>query len=149
MRRFFEDQFAAGAGRVVLIGSDSPTLPTEYIHRAFQALRDNAVVLGPAADGGYYLVGLKHPHRRLFEAIPWSTNAVMAATLERAREIGLPVSLLPTWYDIDDASSLALLEAELAGNPLPFAPSGLTGGPAIHTRRLLATRAQPVVTAAD
>jgi rSAM/selenodomain-associated transferase 1 len=142
---------ADGHDAALVINADSPTLPPVLVAAAVAALRapGERAVFGPASDGGYYLVGLKHPHRRLFEAIPWSTEAVMAATLERAREIGLPVTLLPTWYDIDDAASLALLEAELAGRALPFAPPGLTGGPAIHTRSLLAARAQPAVTAAD
>lgn len=142
---------ADGHDSALVINADSPTLPPVLVAAAVAALRapGDRAVFGPASDGGYYLVGLKHPHRRLFEAIPWSTSTVMTATLERAREIGLPVALLPTWYDIDDAASLGLLEAELAGRALPFAQPGLTAGPAVHTRCLLAARAQRTVTAAD
>jgi len=133
---------ADGHDCALVINADSPTLPVSVIGQAVVALRapGDRVVLGPASDGGYYLVGLKRPHPRLFQEIAWSTPEVLARTLERAAEIGLPAELLPTWYDIDDAETLALLEAELAGRPLPFALPGLVGGPARHTRALLAER---------
>ncbi|MCC6719448.1 MAG: TIGR04282 family arsenosugar biosynthesis glycosyltransferase [Acetobacteraceae bacterium] len=134
---------AEGHDCALVINADSPTLPPVLVAAAVAALQapGERAVFGPAQDGGYYLVGLKHPHRRLFEEIRWSTPEVMAVTLERAAEIGLPVTLLPTWYDIDDAATLALLEDELAGRPLPFAMTGLSGGPALHTRAFLARRA--------
>ena len=72
-------------------------------------------MLGPSRDGGYYLLGLKAPHRRLFEDVAWSTERVAARTRARAAEIGLPVHILPEWYDIDDVQSLQLLRAELDG----------------------------------
>jgi glycosyltransferase A (GT-A) superfamily protein (DUF2064 family) len=135
----------------VVVNADSPTLPPLLIAAAVAALRapGERAVFGPACDGGYYLVGLKRPHRRLFEDIPWSTEAVLTATLARAAEIGLEVVLLPRWYDVDDAATFALLEDELAGRPLPFAEPGLIGGPARHTRAFLASRRAPVATAAD
>ena len=110
---------------------------------AIEALRapGDRLVLGPATDGGYYLVGLKRPHARLFEAVRWSTPAVLSTTLERAAEIGLPVTLLPAWYDIDDAETFGVLEAEIAGQPPPFAEPGIVGGAALRTRALLARRA--------
>jgi len=77
-------------------------------------------------------------HDRLFEDIPWSTSQVHQLTVERAREIGVPVTGVPGWYDVDDAASLALLQAELAGEPLPFALKG--GAPAPATRSYLAGR---------
>ena len=97
-------------------------------------------MFGPASDGGYYLIGLKHAHSRLFEDITWSTPTVLERSCARAAEIGLPVILLPMWYDVDDAESLAVLEAELIGRPPGFAPAGLAGGSARHTRALLAAR---------
>ncbi|TMJ45011.1 MAG: DUF2064 domain-containing protein [Alphaproteobacteria bacterium] len=71
------------------------------------------VVLGPAADGGYYLIGLKRFHQRLFEAIDWSTERVYRQTTMRAAEIGVPVAPLAEWYDVDDEASLALLARDL------------------------------------
>jgi hypothetical protein len=88
------------------------------------------VVLSPALDGGYTLIGLSRPHARLFEDIPWSTSGVHQATVERAAEIGVPVANVPGWYDVDDADALALLQSELAGEPLPFAQAGLRGAAA-------------------
>ena len=92
------DLLAAGYGSVCLVNSDSPTLPTAFLVDAAMALRapDDRLVLGPAADGGYYCIGLKRPHLRLFEEIAWSTPRVFAQTCDRAREIGLAVVLLPT-----------------------------------------------------
>ncbi len=134
---------ADGHDCALVINSDSPTLPSRLIAAAIEALRSpgDRLVLGPATDGGYYLVGLKRPHARLFEAVRWSTPEVLPTTLDRAAELGLPVTLLPVWYDIDDVETFGLLEAEIAGRPLPFAEPGLLGGPAVHTRAFLADRA--------
>ena len=74
------------------------------------------------SDGGYYLLGLKTAHRRLFEDIAWSTERVAAQTLERAREIGLDVHMLPVWYDVDDVEGLRRLHGEL-GSARRSAPS--------------------------
>ena len=114
------DLLAAGFDGVCLVNSDSPTLPPSLLREAAMALDapGDRVVLGPASDGGYYLIGLKHAHRRLFEDIAWSTPAVLSQTLERARELSLDVHLLAEWYDVDDAESLRLLCQEL------FGPSG-------------------------
>lgn len=102
---------AAGYAAVCLLNSDSPTLPTEYLVQAARALLapSRRVVLGPADDGGYYLLGMQHPHPHLFADIAWSTDGVAAATHERASVLGLEVVTLPTWYDVDDAASLARL----------------------------------------
>ena len=72
-------------------------------------------MLGPALDGGYTLIGLSRAHPGIFTGIPWSTPQVYERTVERAREMRLPVVNVPQWYDIDDGDSLRLLEAELAG----------------------------------
>jgi hypothetical protein len=71
------------------------------------------IVLGPSTDGGYYLIGLKRPHRRLFEDIDWSTERVAAQTLARARELDLAIHHLPSWYDVDDLAALRVLMGEL------------------------------------
>lgn len=130
---------ADGHDCAIAMNADSPTLPTAFVAQAIAALRapGDRVVLGPALDGGYYLIGLKRPHPRLFQDIVWSTPEVLARTLDRAAEINLPVTLLPMWYDVDDAQDLELLQAELAGN----APRFVVGGPARHTRALLAAQA--------
>ena len=95
------------------------------------------VVLGPATDGGYYLIGLKRAHARLFADIPWSTAAVLDTTRLRAQEIGLATRLLAPWYDVDDAASFETLLDELRDGVLPFAAPALAGGPAAATRQCL------------
>jgi glycosyltransferase A (GT-A) superfamily protein (DUF2064 family) len=96
------------------------------------------IVLGGSDDGGYYLIGVKRLHHRLFEQIDWSTERVFEQTLERAREIGVRTELLPTWYDVDDSTTLERLRRELA------APSS-TGYDAKHTRRYLESLQVPQV----
>lgn len=116
------DLLAAGYAGAILINSDSPTLPPTILQAAIEAVRDgDKVVLSPAIDGGYTLIGLSCAYRRLFQDIPWSTEVVFQLTLDRAREIGLPVVILDPWYDIDDAGSYAMLEAELGGQRPSFA----------------------------
>jgi uncharacterized protein len=128
------DLLAAGYGSVCLLNSDSPTLPTSILIEAARTLLlpGHRLVLGPAEDGGYYLIGLKQARVRLFEEIAWSTPAVLGQTEERAREIGLPTIKLPVWYDVDDIASLRRLDAELrqsiAGSAAYRAP---------HTTRFL------------
>ena len=107
-----------GYGAACVLNSDSPTLPTAVLLAAVEALRPEGdrVVLGPTTDGGYYLLGVKRTHRRLFEDIAWSTSRVAEQTLQRAAELGLETVLLPPWYDVDDAAALRLLTDEtLAG----------------------------------
>jgi uncharacterized protein len=125
----------------ILLNSDRPTLPAELLGDAVQAVsHGDAVVLSPALDGGYTLIGLSRPHAHVFAGIPWSTPGVHAATLARAREVGLPVRELRPWYDIDDAEAFALLEAELSGRAPLSAEPGLAGAPAPHTAAFLAER---------
>jgi len=110
-----EDLFRCGFDSVCLIDSDSPTVPGENFSKAIEFLEtsSNRIVLGPCDDGGYYLIGVKKPHRKLFERINWSTERVFDQTVRRAREIGLGVKLLPSGYDIDDAAGLRRLCNEL------------------------------------
>lgn len=97
---------ALGYRRVLTIGTDSPTLPPAYLEEAAAQLGEHDVVLGPAEDGGYYLIGVKAAPIALFEGIAWSTEEVFAQTLQRAEALQLSVHLLPQWYDIDDAATL-------------------------------------------
>ena len=101
---------------VVLIGSDSPDLPADAIRHAFEALRRTDCVLGPATDGGYYLVGLNAMCLTLFERIDWSTALVCQQTLERAVEAGLQAFSLPIWHDLDTVEDLNAMVAP--GAPL-------------------------------
>ena len=129
-----DDLLRQGYGGVCLINSDSPTLPRSILVRALNLLATDGdrVVLGAAEDGGYYLIGLKHAHRNLFNEIAWSTSDVLARTRQRAAEIDLPVELLPPWYDVDDAVTLSRLCEEL------LFTSPLNGAyPAPHTRAFL------------
>jgi rSAM/selenodomain-associated transferase 1 len=109
------DLLRLGYESCCLIDSDSPTLPRARLSTAVEELRrpGDRLVLGPTDDGGYYLIGLKRAHPRLFEEIAWSTADVLTGTLERAREINLEVKLLPAWYDVDDGSTLRRLYGEL------------------------------------
>lgn len=102
---------AQGYGAATMISADAPTLPATTLAEAAHALArpGDRMVLGPAADGGYCLIGLKAPHRRLFQEISWSSATVAEETVARAGEIGLEVVLLPTWYDVDDRATLARL----------------------------------------
>lgn len=106
-----------GHGSAVVLNSDSPTLPTALLVETAAALArpGDRAVLGPSIDGGYYLLGLKAPHRRMFEDIAWSTARVAEQTLQRARELNLEVHILPVWYDVDDVDGLRRLHAELSG----------------------------------
>jgi rSAM/selenodomain-associated transferase 1 len=109
--------FARGHDSVCLLNSDSPTLPTVLLAQAARALAaaGDRVVLGPADDGGYYLIGLKAPHWHLFEDIAWSTDQVADQTRARARTLGLDLVELASWYDVDDRDALRRLLNEFAG----------------------------------
>jgi rSAM/selenodomain-associated transferase 1 len=113
--RTIEEIFARGHASAVVLNSDSPTLPTALLVEAADALAPpgERAVLGPSTDGGYYLLGLKTAHRRLFEEITWGTERVAAQTLERAGELKLEVHMLPPWYDVDDLEGLRRLHREL------------------------------------
>ena len=133
-----EDILACGFGSVCLIDSDSPTVPRQAYERAVAELArpGDRVVLGPTQDGGYYLIGLKHAHAAVFEGIAWSTETVYAQTCERARAAEIEVVELPLWYDVDDGTTLKILQAELLGGIRPgFAL--VKGYEASHTRAML------------
>jgi rSAM/selenodomain-associated transferase 1 len=121
-----KDLLRVGFESCCLINSDSPTVTADCFRIAVRSLHagdERRLVLGPSEDGGYYLIGMKTLHRRVFEQIDWSTDRVFAQTLERAREIGLEIKLLPTIYDIDDSNSLRQLCQELLGGDDDTAPA--------------------------
>ncbi|WP_375419489.1 TIGR04282 family arsenosugar biosynthesis glycosyltransferase [uncultured Hymenobacter sp.] len=107
MSAAFQAAFAAGATAAVVIGTDCPDLSAELLEKAFQALATHDAVLGPAVDGGYYLLGMKALIPDFFLNKPWSTAAVRAATLTDARRLGLRVAELPQLRDVDTAADLA------------------------------------------
>lgn len=113
----FGAAFAAGANRVLAIGADCPDLDTASLHHASQALDTTDVVLGPAKDGGYYLIGLRRHLPGLFAEIPWSSAAVLRTTLRRARALGVSVHLLEEKEDIDDAAALRRYRLRQASVP--------------------------------
>jgi hypothetical protein len=111
---FFAAQFAAGAERVVVVGTDSPTMPIPYVVEAFDRLSESDVVLGPATDGGYYLVGCAGRLPPIFDGIPWSGPGVLAVTVERLTQVGARLALLPPWYDVDTVDDWQMLCGHLA-----------------------------------
>jgi rSAM/selenodomain-associated transferase 1 len=111
---FFDHAFASGGERVVLIGSDSPTLPAGHVQAAFAALHDHDCAIGPATDGGYYLIALRSPCRELFAGISWGGPDVLRQTVERVAESRLSLALGPVWYDVDAVCDLQFLSGHLA-----------------------------------
>ena len=126
-----------GQRAACVLNSDSPTLPTAMLVEAANLLleRSDRVVLGPAEDGGYYLLGMCAPHAHLFEDIEWSTDSVAEATRARARTLGLDLVELAAWYDVDDRAALLRLIEEVAA---PAAGAGMVPYPAPVTAACVA-----------
>ncbi len=123
---FFDHTFAnTAAKRAVVIGTDSPTLPRDYLVEAFRILETDDCVIGPSADGGYYLLGLNSPQPQLFEGIDWSSPEVLQQTTQRIFESGLTMKTLPLWYDVDESDNLRMLRGHLSA----LAQSGQTDLP--------------------
>ena len=121
MRAAFARAFAEGSQRVLIIGSDCYQLTTEIINDAFTALEDHEVVIGPSADGGYYLLGMNMLYPELFEGIAWSTETVREETLAKAAHLGLSAKEMPVLRDVDHEADLVTipdLEARLRGEVL-------------------------------
>jgi len=106
--RSFADSFNQGQEAVLIIGSDCPELSAQHLEEAFEALATKPLVLGPALDGGYYLIGLNRPVPQLFSEIPWSSPWVLKATLDIASHLGLSYHLLPPLGDVDEPVDLEL-----------------------------------------
>ncbi len=132
MAAFVEGRLDAGARAVVLVGADSPTLPVEYVERAFAELEHADVVLGPATDGGYYLVGSGPARPPLFEGVAWGGASVLADTIKGLNDPQWRLSVLPPWYDLDAAADWAMLRGHLAA----LRRAGVDPG-APHTEALL------------
>ena len=112
MKHAFETMFARGYQHVLIVGTDVPSLPLEHYQQALALLDTHDLILGPALDGGYYLIGLNKPMPALFENIPWSTDRVLSLTREKADGLGMRTALLSPWRDIDTIDDLkALIEA--------------------------------------
>jgi rSAM/selenodomain-associated transferase 1 len=136
MHGAFADLFARGGSPVLLIGADAPTLPPQHLGAALSLAVTNpeAVVLGPAEDGGYWCIALTRPQPCLFSSIAWGTASVLAETQARARRFGIPVVLAPRWHDVDQPADLDQLRRDLARDPWA----------APHTRAVLASDALPI-----
>ena len=116
MHHAFASLFAQGYQRVCLVGTDVPSLPLTHYRDAAEALTRHDLVIGPASDGGYYLIGMTQPRIELFTNIPWSTDRVRALTEEKAIAAGLKTALLPTWSDVDTIDNLHTLIDESAAD---------------------------------
>ncbi len=110
MARAFQEAFRAGCTRVVLVGTDCPGLSVFLLREAFHGLRANEVVLGPARDGGYYLLGLRFFVPQIFEKISWGTGAVLEETLRKLGSLPLRLFLLKTLGDVDRPEDLTIWE---------------------------------------
>jgi hypothetical protein len=102
MQNAFQSLFEKGYGKVLIIGSDCPSLTAAIIQKGFEALDENDMVIGPAEDGGYYLLGMKRMHTRIFHNKQWSTNTVYADTLKDIEVLALRYSTLPMLNDVDE-----------------------------------------------
>jgi rSAM/selenodomain-associated transferase 1 len=113
LERFLGERLAEGAGCVVVVGTDSPTLPVEYVERAFELLQTADIVLGPATDGGYYLFGCRGNVPPVFDGVAWGTTEVLAQTVARLENRQWRLALLPPWYDVDTRADWELLRGHL------------------------------------
>jgi hypothetical protein len=104
--------FAQGAKKVLMLDSDTPNLPMDYIREGLSRLDDVDVVIGPCEDGGYYLIGTRSWVPDLFQGIPWSTSEVADLTIKKAQSLNLSVSLLDRWYDVDTVFDLERLKSD-------------------------------------
>ena len=125
MQAFLAGELEEGAERVVLIGSDSPTLDPTIIVSAFLCLEGRDVVLGPATDGGYYLVGVHHSAPPIFDGIDWSGPNVLSQSIDQLADTGLSLAVLPPWYVVDTPDDVRMLAGHIPPSPPGFQP-GLT-----------------------
>jgi rSAM/selenodomain-associated transferase 1 len=144
MQQAFATLFGKGYQRVFIVGTDVPSLPLDHYKQALALLDTHDVVLGPALDGGYYLIGLKQPRPELFAEMAWSTDRVLAATQEKAASLGLKLALIPSWRDVDSIDDLqALIDASAADAKKPKneqAFSTRTAGALQHLAKGLRTK---------
>ncbi len=108
----FEELSTQGYARMLIVGSDGPTVPAEYLRQGLDRLASQDAVLGPTLDGGYYAVGCRVPKAEMFNQVTWSSPATLAHT-ERAFEgMGWSMERLPGWYDVDTIADLRRLAAD-------------------------------------
>jgi uncharacterized protein len=131
MAAFFTRQLERGPAKVALLGTDSPTLPLPFVEQAFGELERADVVLGPATDGGYYLIGCRRVPP-LFEGVAWSSSRVLAETVARLTDPQWRLALLPPWYDVDTPDDWEVLRGHLAALERAGVDAGVT-----HTRRII------------
>ena len=124
----FASRFDGGARQVVIVGSDSPDLPASLLRQAFTALNTHDVVLSPASDGGYVLIGLRQPAPELFLGIPWSTGEVLAATRDQMAKLQLTCRELPGWHDVDDVAGMRHLMQRSPGSSTALLAAQLLDG---------------------
>ena len=111
MRQAFVDRFSEGYKKVVIIGSDSPSLPVSYINKALASEKD--LVLGPSTDGGYYLIAMSGTLSEVFSGVAWGTENVLDETLKKIKGTSISFELLPIWYDVDSPDDLKFLKTHL------------------------------------
>jgi rSAM/selenodomain-associated transferase 1 len=114
MREFFVSQMRTGLERIVVVGSDSPTLPSSYVEQAFGELETADLVVGPATDGGYYLLGCARRLPPIFDGIAWSGPTVLAETIARLGNSNWMLAMLPPWYDVDTLDDWRMVQGHLS-----------------------------------
>ncbi len=119
LRHVFQTLFLKGFSKVIIMSSDSPNLPPFFISKAFQMLKSKDIVIGPAWDGGYYLIGFNQaPDARFFEEISWSTHHVLLETVVQAKKLKKSIGFLPCWYDIDRPADLKFLSLDIQSSKM-------------------------------
>ncbi|MDQ3749750.1 MAG: TIGR04282 family arsenosugar biosynthesis glycosyltransferase [Acidobacteriota bacterium] len=113
----FEFAFVQNSDAVVMIGTDSPTFPAQFITQAFEMLSETDAVLGETTDGGFYLIGLQKLEKEIFEAVEWSSPKTFNQMVQNIENLGWKLSLLPNWYDVDTPDDLKRLKKDLSKNP--------------------------------
>ena len=153
MHRAIETAFGEGARHVLVIGTDCPDLSPEVLNDAWSQLERQDVILGPAADGGYYLIGMNRPDARLFLGIDWGTERVLSQTRDRCRDLGVSVGLLPSLTDIDEAENLVFCRrlGEDFDDSLPQEQKGLLSiiVPTLNEAGQLEATLRPIAKHAD
>ncbi|MBE9503180.1 MAG: TIGR04282 family arsenosugar biosynthesis glycosyltransferase [Proteobacteria bacterium] len=114
MKRVISQLKSAGYDEIVVLGSDSPSIPVKMIDDSFERLKKSDLVIGPSIDGGYYLIGFSGELPPIFDGINWGTESVFSETMERLKDSDIDCSVLPYWYDVDTIKELRFLEIHLA-----------------------------------
>ncbi len=108
----FEFAFESGSDSILMIGTDSPTFPGDFLTKGFEVLEKNDAVLGKTEDGGYYLIGLRKLDQRIFENVEWSSEKTFAQTKNNLQNLKFSLEELPVWYDIDEPKDLERLRQD-------------------------------------